>query len=94
MQNPPILGISVLQIGWCGWEFVFLQNLCRTRSSLEQVLVVLSPNSLDLASNSVCVFLCMESSLQAPALQVAVFLSFLSLLRAGPKRLICSSEVF
>ena len=43
-----------MQITRCGWEFVFLQNLCRTRGSLDQILVVLSQNSLDWALSSTC----------------------------------------
>lgn len=56
MQNLLILGFSVLQINWCGWESVFLQNFCRTRGFLDQILVVLSPSSLGWALNSTCVW--------------------------------------
>lgn len=74
-------------------QLVWLGNLCFCRIFVGQAafLVVLSPNSLHWTFNSNS--LCMESSLQATALQVAAFLS-LSLWRTEPQQLIYSSEVF
>ena len=84
MQNPLISEVCILQIRWCGWEFVFLQNLCRTRGSLDQMLIVLSQNSLDWALNSTCMCASLHEELFASSCTSgSYFLVFLVTLESG-----------